>query len=87
MERLEAHHRPGDPFDKPMVLLKDVIEIFDLADFYHGAGSSDFKDHIHSLQSGQIGSALVNDDLLRNAIGYDGLLEKPACCCQVPAFR
>jgi len=33
MECLEAHHRLGDPLDKPVVVFKDIVEIFDLADF------------------------------------------------------
>ena len=32
VERLEAHHWTCDPFDEPMVLLEDVVEIFDLSD-------------------------------------------------------
>ncbi|WOC16373.1 hypothetical protein MP213Fo_18550 [Pseudochrobactrum sp. MP213Fo] len=41
MERFEAHHWFGDPFDKAMVLLKDDVEIFDLPDFNHLARASD----------------------------------------------
>lgn len=31
-KRLEAKHRPGDPFDGTMILLHDVVEVFDLPD-------------------------------------------------------
>jgi hypothetical protein len=29
---LEAQHRPGDAFDRPVILLYDVVRILDLAD-------------------------------------------------------
>ena len=32
MEGLEAHHRAGDPLYKTMILLKDIVQIFDLPD-------------------------------------------------------
>jgi len=35
-EVLEAEHRPGHPFDRPMVLLDEVIEVLDLADLDPG---------------------------------------------------
>jgi len=31
-EGFEAHHRAHDLFDEPMILLSDVVEIFDLDD-------------------------------------------------------
>lgn len=47
MECLEAHHRPGDPLDKPVDLFKDIVEIFDLADFNDLAGTGEFQDRVH----------------------------------------
>ena len=43
MECFEPHHRPGDPLDEPMVLFKDIVEIFDLADFNDLAGTVNFR--------------------------------------------
>ncbi len=36
MERLEAQHRSGDALDEAVVLLKNVIQVFDLQDFDEG---------------------------------------------------
>lgn len=55
MKCFEAHHRFGAPFDKAVVLLKDIVEIFDLLDFYYVARSREFQDCVDSLQLGQIG--------------------------------
>lgn len=63
MKCFEAHHRFGDPFDKAVVWLKDIIEIFDLPDFYHVDRSREFQDRVDGLQTDQIGSAFINDDL------------------------
>lgn len=56
MERFDAHQRFGDPFDQAVILLKDVIEIFDLPDFNHVDCSDEFQDRVDSSQFGQTGS-------------------------------
>ena len=38
-ERFEAHHRPHDPLDGPVVLLDDVVEVLRLAQLDVCAGS------------------------------------------------
>jgi len=30
MEGVETHHRGGNPLDEAMVLLEDIVEVFDL---------------------------------------------------------
>jgi len=32
MERFEAEHPPRDALDEPMILLKDIVQIFNLQD-------------------------------------------------------
>lgn len=49
-----------------MVLLKNVVQIFDLKDFKHLAGTSDLQDRVHSLRTGQVRPAFINDDLVWN---------------------
>lgn len=87
MKCFETHHRFGDPFDKPMVLFKDIIEIFDLPDFNHVARSREFHDRVDGLQTSQIGSTFINDDLLENAVGGNGFLEEAPRRSQIPALR
>ncbi|MHC3941675.1 hypothetical protein ACI0FR_03005 [Paenochrobactrum sp. BZR 201-1] len=68
MERFEAHHLFGDPFDKTTVLLKDIVQIFDLPDFNHVACACEFQDDVDGVQSGQICATFVNDNLLRSVV-------------------
>lgn len=53
-----------------MVLLQDIVEIIDLSDVNHFSRSSELRDRVDGLQPSQIGSALINDDLLRNTVGW-----------------
>jgi len=69
----------GDPLDEAMILLKDVVEIFNLQDFNHFAVTGDFQDCVYSLCSGQIGSAFINDNFVWNTVGCDGFLEETPC--------
>lgn len=70
MEYFKVHHWFDDPFDETMVLLQDIVEIIDLSDVNHFARSSELRDRVDCLQPSQIGSALINDDLLRNTVGW-----------------
>ncbi len=42
MKCLDAQHVPGNLLDKPVILLKDVVETFNLQDFNHLAATRDF---------------------------------------------
>ncbi len=70
----KAQHVFGDPLNEPMILLKDVVEIINLQDFNHRAraGPRDCQYRVYSLSTSQVGSAFINDNLLRNAIACDG---------------
>ncbi len=76
MKRLEAQHVFGEALDEAMILLKDVIEIFDLKNLNHLACVRDFQDYVYSLSTGQIGPAFINDDLIRNTIAAIAFLKK-----------
>ena len=75
MECFEAHHWFGDPFDKAVVLLKDIIDVFYLPDFDNITCSGEFQEGVNRLKASQIGAAFVNDDLFRNAIGTMAFLK------------
>ncbi|WOC16383.1 hypothetical protein MP213Fo_18650 [Pseudochrobactrum sp. MP213Fo] len=49
MECFEARLWLGDPFDEAVILLKDIIEIFDLPDFKHSTRSREFQDPVNGL--------------------------------------
>ena len=53
MERFKAHHRSNDPFNGAMILLHDIIRVFDLTKFYTG-----FVIVIVTLDDCGIGAAL-----------------------------
>ena len=87
MERFEAHHWLGDPFDKAVILFHDIIEIFDLPDFNDVARSGALQDRINNLQASQVSATLVNDHLLRNAVACNSLFKEHSRCSPIPAFR
>ena len=66
---LEPHHRAGDPLDEAVILLDDVVQVFDLPDFHGATTAGEFQDRVHRLKPGQIGTTLVYDDALGHAIG------------------
>jgi hypothetical protein len=51
MECFKTHHWFGDPFDKAMVLLKYIVQIFDLPDFNHGTCADELQNRVYGLQS------------------------------------
>lgn len=70
MKGFEAEHLPCDALDEPMVLLKDIVQIFDLQDFDGLPCSRELQDHIHGFQPRQIGPTFVDDDAVGDAIRY-----------------
>jgi hypothetical protein len=60
VEGFEADHWPDDPFDGPVVLLNQVVQILALMDFDVLAGFL-----LKRLDSGRIGAALIDRDLVR----------------------
>jgi len=86
MKCLEAHHRFCKPLDEAVVLFKDIVEILELSNFNDPSNSGEFQDRVDSLRPSQIGSALVDDNPLGNAVGCNGFLEKPAGGGQIPAL-
>ncbi len=86
MKCLEAQHVFGNSLDKPVILLKDIVEIFNLQDFNHLAVTGHFPDCVYSLCSGQAGSAFINDNFVWNTVGCDGFLEETSCRTEISAF-
>ena len=70
-KRLESKHRLGDPFDGPVVLFDDVVQVLVLShqDAETGVGLDTFN-------GGRIGTALVDGDLLGHAVQVDGSFQK-----------
>ena len=73
---LEAHHRAGDPLDEAVILFENVVEIFDLPDRDGLPCTGELQDYVHSLNAGQIGTALVDDDQVRHTVRANGALEE-----------
>lgn len=70
-KRFETEHRPRDAFDRTVILLDNVVEIFDLPnrDRY-------FAFLVQLPQRCLVGAALVHRDLARHSIVPYGLLEE-----------
>ena len=75
---LESEHGSGDPFDGPMVLLDDVVQVFGLA---HYDVNTDIP--LDAFNGGRISAALVDGDLLGHIVQVDGTLQEPAGCSQI----
>ena len=76
MEGFEAHHRLRDPLDKAMILLKDIVQIFDLENVYLRALAREFQDDVNRLKPRKVGAAFVDDNTIRHAVTVDHLFEK-----------
>lgn len=70
-EGLEALHRAGQFLDEPVVLLDGVVQILDLTDFDQPEPTFQEKQPVQVLESDEIGSALVDHDLVGPAIVPD----------------
>lgn len=70
-KRLEPQHRSGYPFDRPVVLLDDVIEVFALAHQDINAGV-----RFHAFNGRSVRAALVDGDLLRHVVQVDRPLQE-----------
>ena len=72
----ESRHGMYASFNTMVILLKDVVEILNLQDFYHFTVPRDFQGYVDSLCSGQIGSAFINDNFVWNTVVTMALLKK-----------
>ena len=86
MEGLEAHHRTSDLFDEAVIVIQNIVGIFDLQDPYDAPSTNELQDHVQALQTSQIGTALVDDHSVWQAIGAYGLFEKSSGCDRIPAL-
>jgi hypothetical protein len=61
VEGLEAHPRPSDPLDEPVILFKSIVEIFNLPGRDDLPLPSEFQGHIHGHQASQVCATLADD--------------------------
>lgn len=73
MKGLEAHHRLEDPLDETMILTDDVVQVFDLPDFYCAAALSEFQDRVHSFRPVR---RAVRDDCALEELPRQGFKER-----------
>ena len=66
----ETEHGSGDAFDGAVILLDDIVEVFDLTNLHRN-----FLVFDDLVDGCFIGAALVHGHFLRNLIGTHGLLE------------
>ena len=72
VESFKAEHRPDDPLDGPVILLDQVVQVFDLADL---DGLSGFL--LERPKGDGVGPALVDRDLVRKAVVVNRFAQKP----------
>lgn len=68
-KRFEAHHWIRHSFDRPLVLLLNVVEVFRLAKFDVQPGVG-----IDAANGRSVGAAFVNGDFLGQTVQIDGAL-------------
>ncbi len=71
----EPQHPSRDPFDRPVILLHHVVEVFALTQFDVKA-----RIFVDIMNGRRIGSTLVNGDLLRHIVQADCPFQKAPCC-------
>ena len=77
-ERLESGHWICALLHRLAVLPDDVVKVFRLVRHMGKAGIL-----TGAMDSSRIGTALVDGDLLRQAMQVDGSVQKAQCCCLV----
>jgi hypothetical protein len=82
LERFKPQHGTGHALDGSMILLDDIVEILDLADFDRGAVL-----RIVALDGRFIGRTPVDGDLLRHTVAADRLGQEPPGGLLVPVLR
>lgn len=70
-----------------MVLLDDIVEIFDLDNLDQAEPAGKQQQPVHDLQSSKVGTALVDDNFLRPAIIANSASNEGAGCSLVTRFR
>ena len=76
-KRFESPHRPGHSFDRPVILLDNIIEILDLwPEASHSPFDARFLFNVVAFYRYGIGATLVEGDFLRHATLVDGLASK-----------
>lgn len=87
MEYFEACHRVGNPLYETVVLLENVVEIFDRSDPDLTPAVGKFQDDVHRLKPSEIGTALVDNNALRHPIRADRLLEETSSGNEIAALE
>ena len=70
-----------------MVLLKDIVQIFDLKNLNGLPCSRELQDHIHGFQPCQISPTFVDDDAVGNAIRSNSSPEEASSRSFVTTLR
>ena len=78
-KRLESEHRACDSFNRPVVLLDQVVEIFVLA---HQEADTGFI--LDTFNGRRVGAALVDGDFLGQAVQVDGSLQEAPSSGLIP---
>ena len=86
---LEADHndfKPNigsdDPLDRTMVVLNDVVQVLDSSKF-----DVDTAVELNALDGRRVSAAVVDRDLVGQAIEIDGALEEATCGCDIALGR
>lgn len=68
MESLEVQHWPSDLLDEAVILLDNIVEIFNLQNLDLSIVFCEFQQDVRLLQGGEIGAAFVDHNLFWSAV-------------------
>lgn len=71
------------PLDDTIFLFKNNIDIFDMKNINYFGCAGAIQDSVYSLRSGQLGFALINDNLMRDAITCNSVFKEILCCTKI----
>ena len=77
-KRFEAKHRLGHPFDGTMILLYDIVEVFDLSNL-----DWDFSMRIQLVERCLVCAAFIHRHFFRNIVVTPGLGKEAHVCLLV----
>lgn len=79
MKGLETQHRPRDTLDEAVVLIENIVEVYQLDNLDDFACIRKLEGTICALTTSKIGPAFVDGNSARYAICTNGVLEGSAC--------
>jgi hypothetical protein len=84
MKSFKSHHRIRDFLDETVVLLNNIVQIFNLEYFNKTDQTGQHQQEVDILQPGLVSATFIHDDFHGKAIAINRLPEKGSGRCFIP---